>query len=421
MRGTVGKDKAAKPILLLAHIDVVEAKREDWQRDPFKLVEENGWFYARGASDDKAMAAILTDSLIRYKQEGYRPRRDLKLALTCGEETAGAGLFDSVRWLVQTRPEVLSAAFAINEGAGGELDKDGKAVALQIQAGEKVYQDFALEAVDPGGHSSRPTQSNAIVRLSAALAKLGTYNFPIGLNTVTRSYFEAMAKLVEPEVAADMRAVLKSPPDEAAATRLWSRDPSWNAMLRTTCIVSMIEGGHAPNALPQRVKANVNCRILPGTPVADVQAQIVKVIADDCDHGDAEGRGRGVVADAAAVRGDRGAGTQSGRKNLARRRHRADDAARLYRRKVSQPGRRPHVWTFRSFRRRRRQLQPRTQRAHARAVAHGRATVPLRSHQAVRGQHRPGKALNRHCMATAGVVRGCLPRAVGEPTRVGVC
>jgi acetylornithine deacetylase/succinyl-diaminopimelate desuccinylase-like protein len=275
-----GTDKSAKPILLLAHIDVVEAKREDWQRDPFKLVEENGWFYARGASDDKAMAAIFTDSLIRYKQEGYRPRRDLKLALTCGEETAGAGLFDSVRWLVQTRPEVLSAEFAINEGAGGELDKDGRAVALQIQAGEKVYQDFALEAVDPGGHSSRPTQSNAIVRLSAALAKLGTYNFPIGLNPVTRSYFEAMAKLVEPDVGADMRAVLKSPPDEAAATRLWSRDASWNAMLRTTCIVSMIEGGHAPNALPQRVKANVNCRILPGTPVADVQAQIIKVIAD---------------------------------------------------------------------------------------------------------------------------------------------
>lgn len=276
-----GADQSAKPILLLAHMDVVEAKREDWQRDPFKLVEENGWFYARGASDDKAMAAILTDSLIRYKQEGYRPRRDLKLALTCGEETAGAGLFDSVRWLVQTQPEVLSAAFAINEGAGGELDRNGKPVALQIQAGEKVYQDFALEATDPGGHSSRPTPSNAIVRLSAALARLGAYNFPIILNPVTQAYFEAMSKLVEPDVAADMRAVLKSPPDEAAAERLWAIDPSWNATLRTTCIVSQIEGGHAPNALPQHVKANVNCRILPGTPVAEVQAQILKVIADD--------------------------------------------------------------------------------------------------------------------------------------------
>jgi acetylornithine deacetylase/succinyl-diaminopimelate desuccinylase-like protein len=286
-----GTDKSAKPILLLAHIDVVEARREDWQRDPFKLVEENGWFYARGASDDKSMAAIFTDSLIRYKQEGYRPRRDLKLALTCGEETAGAGLFDSVRWLVKTRPDVLSAAFAINEGASGELDKNGKAVALQIQAGEKVYQDFALEAVDPGGHSSRPTPNNAIVRLSAALAKLGAYNFPIDLNSVTRSYFEAMSKLVEPGVAADMRAVLKSPPDEAAAARLWAIDPSWNATLRTTCIVSMIEGGHAPNALPQRAKANVNCRILPGTPVADVQSQIVKVIADDAIQVSQKGEG----------------------------------------------------------------------------------------------------------------------------------
>ena len=276
-----GTDESAKPILLLAHIDVVEAKREDWTRDPFKLVEEDGWFYARGASDDKSMAAIFTDSLIRYRQEGYRPRRDIKLALTCGEETAGAGLFDSVRWLVQTRPEVLSAAFAINEGAGGEFDKNGRHIALQIQAGEKVYQDFALTATDPGGHSSLPKPGNAIVRLSAALAKLGAYNFPIGLNPVTRAYFEAMAKLVEPEIAADMRAILESPPDEAAAARLWAADPQWNAMLRTTCIVSQIEGGHAPNAIPQHVKANVNCRILPGTPVADVQSDIARVIADD--------------------------------------------------------------------------------------------------------------------------------------------
>lgn len=276
-----GTGKSAKPILLLAHIDVVEAKREDWKRDPFKLVEENGWFYARGASDDKAMAAILTDSLIRYKQEGYQPRRDLKLALTCGEETAGAGLFDSVRWLVQTQPEVLSAAFAINEGAGGEYDRNGKPIVLQVQAGEKVYQDFTLTVSDPGGHSSLPKAGNAIVRLSAGLARLGVHQFPIGLNPVTRAYFETMAKLTDPAVGADMRAVLQSPPDAAAAARLWAVDPQWNAMLRTTCIVSQIEGGHAPNALPQHVKANVNCRVLPGTPVADVQAQIATVIADD--------------------------------------------------------------------------------------------------------------------------------------------
>ena len=275
-----GTEKDLKPILLLAHIDVVEAKREDWARDPFTLVEEDGWFYARGASDDKSMAAIFTDSLVRYRKEGYAPRRDIKLALTCGEETAGAGLFDSVRWLVQTQPDVLSAEFAINEGAGGLLDDHGRPVALEIQAGEKVYQDFALEATDAGGHSSLPTANNAIVWMSEALAKLGPHQFPIGLNPVTRAYFEAMSKLVEPGVAADIGAVLKSPPDEAAAKRLWETNPAWNAMLRTTCIVSQIEGGHAPNAIPQRVTANVNCRILPATPVAEVQAEIVRVIGD---------------------------------------------------------------------------------------------------------------------------------------------
>jgi acetylornithine deacetylase/succinyl-diaminopimelate desuccinylase-like protein len=276
-----GSEPSLKPILLLAHIDVVEAKREDWTRDPFKLVEENGWFYARGTSDDKSMAAIFTDSLVRYRKEGYTPRRSIKLALTCGEETAGAGLFDSVLWLVQTRPGVLSAEFAINEGAGGLLDDAGKPVALEIQAGEKVYQDFALEATDAGGHSSLPTANNAIVWLSEALAKLGAHQFPVGLNPVTRAYFEAMSRLVEPGVASDIASILKMPPDEAAAKRLWEANPSWNAMLRTTCIVSQIEGGHAPNAIPQHVKANVNCRILPDTPVAEVQAEIARVIGDE--------------------------------------------------------------------------------------------------------------------------------------------
>jgi acetylornithine deacetylase/succinyl-diaminopimelate desuccinylase-like protein len=274
-----GRDHAAKPILLLAHIDVVEAKREDWQRDPFKLVEENGWFYARGASDDKAMAAVFTDSLIRYRQENFKPRRDIKLALTCGEETAG--VFNSVKWLTQTQPQVLSAAFALNEGAGGELDRNGKPIALQIQAGEKVYQDFSLDASDAGGHSSRPTKNNPITRLSAGLTRLGAYNFAIALNPATRGYFEAQIKLVPPEVASDMRAILKNPPDEAAAERLWAVNPGWNGSLRTTCVVTEINGGHAPNALPQHVRANVNCRILPGVPIADVQQEIVRVLNDD--------------------------------------------------------------------------------------------------------------------------------------------
>ena len=276
-----GREPSLKPILLLAHIDVVEAKREDWVRDPFTLVEEDGWFYARGASDDKSMAAIFTDSLIRYRQEGYVPRRDIKLALTCGEETAGAGLFDSVRWLVQTRPAVLDAEFVINEGAGGEYDEDGRPIVLQVQAGEKVYQDFKLEVTDPGGHSSLPKPGNAIVSLAAGLARLGAHQFPIGLNDVTRAYFETMAKRVDPATAADMRAVVGTPPDEAAARRLWEKNPLWNAMLRTTCIVSEIQGGHAPNAIPQHVEATVNCRILPDTPVADVQAEIARILADD--------------------------------------------------------------------------------------------------------------------------------------------
>jgi acetylornithine deacetylase/succinyl-diaminopimelate desuccinylase-like protein len=274
-----GKDKRAKSILLLAHIDVVEAKREEWERDPFKLVEENGWFYARGASDDKAMAAVFTDSLVRYRKEGLKPRRDIKLALTCGEETPE--VFNSVKWLVETHRDVLSAAFVLNEGAGGELGKDGKHVALQIQAGEKVYQDFALEASDVGGHSSRPNRNNPIVRLSAGLAKLGSHNFGVSMNQATRGYFQAQSALVAPNVAADMQAVLKDSRDEAAVERLWSINPGWNGMLRTTCVVTEISGGHAANALPQHVRANVNCRILPGAPIADVQKEIVGVLGDD--------------------------------------------------------------------------------------------------------------------------------------------
>jgi acetylornithine deacetylase/succinyl-diaminopimelate desuccinylase-like protein len=273
-----GRDRTAKPILLLAHIDVVEAKREEWERDPFKLVEENGWFYARGSSDDKAMAAVFTDNLIRYQKEGFKPRRDIKLALTCGEETPD--IFNSVKWLTQTQPQVLSAVFALNEGAGGELDKNEKPVALQIQAGEKVYQDFALEASDVGGHSSRPTKNNPIVRLSAGLVRLGAHNFRIAVNQATRGYFEAQAKLASPEVASDMLAVLTNPPDEAAADRLWAINPGWNGSLRTTCVVTEITGGHAPNALPQHVRANVNCRILPGVPIAEIQKEIVSVLGD---------------------------------------------------------------------------------------------------------------------------------------------
>ena len=274
-----GSDKLAKPILLLAHIDVVEAKRADWERDPFKLVEENGWFYARGSSDDKAMAASFTDNLIRYKKSGFVPKRSIKLALTCGEETPDT--FNGVKWLIQAHPEALDAAFALNEGAGGELDKDGKHVALQIQAGEKVYQDFQLDATDVGGHSSRPTHNNPIARLAKGLEKLSTYNFPVAFNQATKGYYEAESKLLSPDIGTQMRAVLANPNDDAAIEKLWAINPGWNSMLRTTCVVTEINGGHAPNALPQHVSANVNCRILPGVPVEDVRKQIASVMGDD--------------------------------------------------------------------------------------------------------------------------------------------
>lgn len=272
-----GSDPSLKPILLLAHIDVVEANRADWERDPFTLVEENGNFYARGAADDKAQAAVWVDSLIRYRQEGFKPKRGLKVALTCGEETAD--VFNGVEHLLKTEPEALDAAFALNEGAGGRMDAAGRRIALNVQAGEKVYQDFTLEIANPGGHSSMPLRDNAIVRLSAALARLAPDTFPVAINAVTRSHFAEMAKLT-PAHAADMRALSGERPDPAAAARVAEADKAWNSMMRTTCVPTQVDAGHAPNALPQRATANVNCRILPGVPVAAVQAELARVFAD---------------------------------------------------------------------------------------------------------------------------------------------
>ena len=272
-----GKDPKAGAILLLAHIDVVEAKREDWTRDPFTLVEENGYFYARGASDDKAMAAIFTDSLVRYRTEGFKPRRDIKLALTCGEE---GGQFNSVPWLLAEHPEALKADFALNEGAISRLDDKGQPLMLGIQAGEKIYMDYDLVVTNAGGHSSRPIRDNAIYHLADGLARLRSYDFPIALNDATKGYFEQGAKLeADPEVAAAMRAIVKDPTDVAAAAVL-AREPGRNSMMRTTCVATMVEAGHALNALPQRAKANVNCRILPGNDPKAVRDQLEKIVAD---------------------------------------------------------------------------------------------------------------------------------------------
>ena len=273
-----GTDANLKPVLLLAHIDVVEANRADWERDPFTLVEEGGFFYARGSSDDKAMAAVFTDSLIRYRKEGFKPRRDIRLVLTCGEETSDT--FHGVEWLLKEYPQLMKAAFALNEGAGGELDAHGKPVTLQVQAGEKVYQDFRLETTDKGGHSSRPTKKNPIYALGAALGRIGAYQFPISLNDATRAYFKAQLELAPQAVAEDIKAVLADPPDAAAADRLWTINPGWNSMLRTTCVATMLDAGHAPNALPQRAGANVNCRILPGVPLEAVKNALAKLAHD---------------------------------------------------------------------------------------------------------------------------------------------
>ena len=272
-----GRDPSAKAILLLAHIDVVEAKRADWTRDPFTLIEENGYFYGRGTSDDKAMAASFTDAMIRFRQEGFHPRRDIKLALTCGEETTGA--FNGADWLATQHKDWIDADFALNEGAGGLLDAHDRPVYLGIQAGEKVYQDFRLETTNPGGHSSRPTPDNAIYHLAAALTRLAAFDFPAQLSETTRAYFSRTGTLIGGESGAAMIALARDPTDKAAEAVV-SRDPSWHSMLRTTCVATLLDGGHAANALPQRAGANVNCRIFPGVSVETVRSTLAAVIAD---------------------------------------------------------------------------------------------------------------------------------------------
>ena len=275
-----GSDPSAEPLLLLAHIDVVEARRADWERDPFTLVEEGGYFYARGAHDDKAQAAIWVDTLVRLKAQGFTPRRDIKIALTCGEETSDT--FNGVSWLLENHRDALQAGFALNEGARGRLDAQGNRVALEIQAGEKIYQDYRLAISNPGGHSSRPVPDNAIYRLSAALTRLGDYTFPTEPNEAVEGYFTALAE-TNPTHALDMRMIAASDSPqirEAAAARLSAADPAWNAVLRTTCVATMVNAGHALNALPQNAVANVNCRILPGHDPQAIRAELDRVLAD---------------------------------------------------------------------------------------------------------------------------------------------
>jgi acetylornithine deacetylase/succinyl-diaminopimelate desuccinylase-like protein len=270
-----GSDARVKPMLLLAHIDVVEAKREDWTRDPFTLIEENGFFYARGTSDDKAMAAVWTDAMIRYKQQGYHPKRTIKLALTCGEETTYA--FNGAQWLTQNKPDLIAAEFALNEGGGGLLDEKGNRQVLAIQVGEKAVQNYRIETTNPGGHSSRPVPDNAIYELADALRAVRGFEFPIKFTDTTRAFFAATAKKTGGPMGQAITTLLAHP-DDAAANKMVSSDATFHSTLRTTCVATLLDGGHANNALPQRAGANINCRIFPGETSETTRVALAAVI-----------------------------------------------------------------------------------------------------------------------------------------------
>jgi acetylornithine deacetylase/succinyl-diaminopimelate desuccinylase-like protein len=276
LRGT----GARKPILLLAHIDVVPANREDWSVDPFKLIEKDGYYYGRGTGDDKFMAAAFVTNMIRYKKEGYKPDRDIILALETDEEILDQNAL-GIQWLLKHHRDLIDAEFALNEGGGVGL-KDGKPIRNSVQTSEKVAVSFQLAVKNKGGHSSVPSKDNAIYHLAEGLVRLSKFTFPVNLNETTRAYFERIAQFEGEQTAADMRAVLSDKPDPAALSfvRL-AANPVYNAQLRTTCVATMLDGGHAVNALPQLATAKVNCRVMPGEPIEGVKATLEKVLADD--------------------------------------------------------------------------------------------------------------------------------------------
>jgi acetylornithine deacetylase/succinyl-diaminopimelate desuccinylase-like protein len=265
-----------KPVLLIGHLDVVEARREDWTTDPFQFVEKDGYYYGRGTQDMKSGDAIWVTTLIRFKREGYRPDRDLILALTADEE---GGLSNGVDWLLKNHRDLVDAEFVLNADGGGVDTVKGKPLIVEMDATEKLYADYQLTVTNPGGHSSLPVPDNAIYHLADGLARVERYQFPFELNAVTRAFFDRTAGVESGQTAADMHEIVKSPPDEAAIARL-SADPLWNATMRTTCVATRLDAGHANNALPQMARANVNCRILPGHSREEVRRTLVKVVAD---------------------------------------------------------------------------------------------------------------------------------------------
>ena len=270
-----GRDSDRKPLLLLAHIDVVEADPADWTLPPFTFIEEDGYFYGRGTTDDKDEAAIHIANFIRMKEEGFQPDRDIILALTADEE---GGNHNGVQWLLENHRDLIDAEYALNEGGGGAM-KDGRHIANNVQASEKVYQTFTLEVTNPGGHSSLPLKDNAIYHLADALVRIRNYDFPVSLNEVTQMFFERSADLEDGEVADAMRGVMRSPPDPASIA-YFSDTPFYNSRLRTTCVATRLDAGHADNALPQRARGTVNCRVLPGESIDAVHNTLETVIGD---------------------------------------------------------------------------------------------------------------------------------------------
>ncbi len=269
---------ARKPILLVAHLDVVPALRSDWTVDPFKLTEQDGYYYGRGSGDDKYMAASFVANLIRYKNEGYKPDRDIIVALETDEEILDRDAL-GIQWLLKNHRDLIDAEFALNEGGGVGL-KDGKAIRNSIQTSEKVSISFQLEVTNSGGHSSLPRKDNAIYRLADGLSRLAKFDFPLHLNETTRGFFARSAQLESGQMAADMKAVVAEKPDPEALARL-GNNAGYNAQLRTTCVATMLQGGHAVNALPQLATAKVNCRVMPGEPIEEIKATLVRVLADD--------------------------------------------------------------------------------------------------------------------------------------------
>jgi len=272
-----GASKTAKPMLLLGHLDVVEAKRADWVRDPFVLNEEDGVFYGRGTSDMKVIDATWVDMLARFKEQKFVPKRTIKLALTCGEETLEA--FNGASYLATNKRDLIDAEFALNEGGGGRADKDGKVITQGVQVGEKVVQQFRMETTNPGGHSSVPIKDNAIYQLAQGLLKVRDYDFPLQLNDTTRAFFAKAGTGRTDPVGLAMVAIAKDPTDKAAEAEL-NRDRGFHSMLRTTCVATLLDGGHAENALPQRAGANINCRMFPGSTMEDTKARLEAAIGD---------------------------------------------------------------------------------------------------------------------------------------------